>query len=91
MAAPAGATAASVCASSFAAAEVRINGTPGSLLQAPLPTTGDAVLSATLHARDDGATLATVTVHVSRSAGAFRKRRKRVRQRRRQRRASETR
>jgi hypothetical protein len=70
VAAPAGATAASVCASSFAAAEVRINGTPGSLLQAPLPAAGDAVLSATLHARDDGATLATVTVHVSRSAGA---------------------
>ena len=69
-AAPANAVALSACASSFAAADVRINDTPGSLLQLALPAAaaGDFTVAATLHGRPDGATVATYKVHVGRNA-----------------------
>lgn len=69
-AAPANAAALSACASSFAAADVRINDTPGSLLQLQLPpgASADFVVTATLHGRADGATAATYKVHVARKA-----------------------
>ena len=69
-AAPANAAALSACASSFAAADVRINDVPGSLLQLPLPAgaAADFAVAVTLHGRPEGATLATVKVHVARNA-----------------------
>jgi hypothetical protein len=75
-AAPSNAAALSACASSFAAVDVRINSQPGSLLQLPLPagSTADFPVAATLHARPDGATAATYTVHVGRNAPGTRSR-----------------
>lgn len=71
-AAPAAATELSVCASSFAAAAVHINGAPGSLRQLPLPAgAAETAVAATLHGRDDGALLATYTIHLTRAGGAL--------------------
>ena len=69
--APKDATSLSVCASSFSAAGVRINGVPGSLLSLPLlPTDTSLTLAATLHAHADGAELARVSVALLRSGAA---------------------